>query len=606
MKDEEFIISDTKKIRIVYVDDDKDFLQLTKLFLEELSNGLVTVHSLSNPEQIFSLLDTSNFDIIIADYQMPEMNGLDLLRQLKEKNYDIPFIIFTGRGREEVVIEALNLGADYYIKKGGDPQSQYSELYHVIQRVISHKEMEDNVRKSERKFRELANLLPEIVFELDKNMKISYINNYFFEEYGYSLEEVKQGMNALQVVVPENREVVTKTFNRLIDEKYEPPLEIAIMRKDGTCIPSLAFSSLIMEDDKPIGIRGIIVDISKLKQYETALLESEQRYITLFQENPIGIVTCNLEGNIEDVNKVALKFLGSPSEESTKAINLITFPLLKNAGISGNIVRCIKNKEQFSSELPYTSKWGKLTHYRYKMIPLMDKEEETTGVLLALEDITAYKQIEEELLKQREELSNFSNFMAHDLRNNLTVMEGYLQLHGEKSKIDITDKIQSKIKYLRKLLDRSLYLAERGEIIEKKDKVNLNIIVKDIVKLVIPESVEFAHDNLPTVSCDSEKLSQVFSNILENAVIHGNPSRIEIKTQVYDDKIEILIINDGQMIPKSEIEKIFKIGYSTRKDQKGQGIGLAIVKKIIEAHGWQINFQSVKGETLFKITIPQD
>ena len=606
MKEKENFSSNNDKIRVLFVDDDKDFQKLTKEFLSIISDGRVTVHSLTNPEQVFSQLETSNFDVVVADFQMPEMNGLELLSQLKDRDSSIPFIIFTGRGREEVAIEALNLGADYYIRKGGDPQSQFSELYYKIQKVVIHKRMEEDLRKSERRFREFAELLPEVVFELDENMNISYINNYFFEEYGYTPEEIEQGMNALEVVVPEHRETVVNAFNRLLNEEYEPSLEINVKRKDGTTFPALSFSSPILHENKTIGLRGIIVDISKLKQIETELLESEQKYKTLFEESPIGIVTCDLEGNIEDVNKMALLFLGSPSKEETKTINLLTFPLLKSAGVSESILKCIRNKKQYGSELPYTSKWGKLTYYRYKMLPLMNNEGETTGVLLALEDITAYKQIENELLKQREELSDFSNFMAHDLRNNLTAIEGYLQLLEEKSKNDITDKILKKIDYLRNLLDRSLYLAERGEIIEKKDKVNLNIVVEDIVKLIIPESIEFAYDNLPTVSCDSEKLSQVFSNILENAVIHGNPSRIEIKTQVSDDKIEILIINNGQMIPKSEMEKIFKIGYSTRKDQKGQGIGLSIVKKIIEAHGWQINFQSVKGETFFKITIPQD
>ena len=77
-------------------------------------------------------MNTERYDAIISDYQMPEMDGITFLKELKASGNTTPFIIFTGRGREEVAIEALNEGADFYLQKGGEPKSQFAELAHKI------------------------------------------------------------------------------------------------------------------------------------------------------------------------------------------------------------------------------------------------------------------------------------------------------------------------------------------------------------------------------------------------------------------------------------------------------------------------------------------
>ena len=69
------------------------------------------------------MMSTVAYDAVILDYQMPETNGIDFLKLIRSRDDPIPFILFTGRGREEVVIEALNSGADFYLQKGGDPSS---------------------------------------------------------------------------------------------------------------------------------------------------------------------------------------------------------------------------------------------------------------------------------------------------------------------------------------------------------------------------------------------------------------------------------------------------------------------------------------------------
>jgi len=113
-------------ISVLCLDDEPEFLEIARHFLEQ--TGDITVRICTSPTEALSLLQTSTCDIVISDYQMPEMNGITFLKKTREVAGSIPFILFTGHGGEEVVIEAINNGADRYLQKGGDPVVRFAEL----------------------------------------------------------------------------------------------------------------------------------------------------------------------------------------------------------------------------------------------------------------------------------------------------------------------------------------------------------------------------------------------------------------------------------------------------------------------------------------------
>lgn len=130
--------------QVLYVDDEPDLLEITKLYLE-ISHEFA-VDTATSAQEILDNRDLLVYDAIISDYQMPEMDGITFLKHLKAAGNTTPFIIFTGRGREEVVIEALNNGADFYLQKGGEPKSQYAELSNKIRYAISRKQAEESLK----------------------------------------------------------------------------------------------------------------------------------------------------------------------------------------------------------------------------------------------------------------------------------------------------------------------------------------------------------------------------------------------------------------------------------------------------------------------------
>ncbi len=113
-------------IRVLHVDDDSNFGVVAKRILEQ--QGPFKVESAFSVEEAYRKMKKKEFDVIVSDYQMPIKDGLQFLQELKENGNSIPFILFTGKGREDVAIEALNLGADYYINKLGKPETVYGEL----------------------------------------------------------------------------------------------------------------------------------------------------------------------------------------------------------------------------------------------------------------------------------------------------------------------------------------------------------------------------------------------------------------------------------------------------------------------------------------------
>jgi DNA-binding NtrC family response regulator len=110
------------RLNILHVDDDPDILKVSKSILE--LDGIFEVDTSNSVDEAFKKLAKQTYDAIISDYDMPQKNGLDFLKQIKLGKNETPFILFTGKGREEVAITALNLGADgYYHKQGSIKRS---------------------------------------------------------------------------------------------------------------------------------------------------------------------------------------------------------------------------------------------------------------------------------------------------------------------------------------------------------------------------------------------------------------------------------------------------------------------------------------------------
>ena len=130
-------------ISVLYVDDEPALLEIAKIYLER--SGEFRVDILESACMALDVMKTHAYDAVISDYQMPEMDGIGFLKVIRAAWPTLPFIIFTGRGREEVVIEALNCGADHYLQKGGGAKSQFAELMHIIIRSVERKRANETI-----------------------------------------------------------------------------------------------------------------------------------------------------------------------------------------------------------------------------------------------------------------------------------------------------------------------------------------------------------------------------------------------------------------------------------------------------------------------------
>ena len=134
------------------------------------------------------------------------------------------------------------------------------------------------LRESEQRYRELANCLPDIVFETDINGQLEFANERAAEISGYSCEEIEKGLNILQFIVPEDRERATKNIQRLLSGGSYVPAEYTFVRKDGTTFPALITATPRISKNKMTGLRGLVLDITERKKAEEIVRKSEARY----------------------------------------------------------------------------------------------------------------------------------------------------------------------------------------------------------------------------------------------------------------------------------------------------------------------------------------
>lgn len=159
------VLKSVPMITVLLIDDEPAILDITRLFLER--TGAFSVETTASGAEALEKFDSKNYDVIISDYEMPGMNGIELLKALKSRGIDIPFIIFTGKGREVVAVEALTYGATYYLQKGGEPRSQFAVLESLIEQAVQRKRAEEETRLSNLRLAEIVNFLPDPTFAIN-------------------------------------------------------------------------------------------------------------------------------------------------------------------------------------------------------------------------------------------------------------------------------------------------------------------------------------------------------------------------------------------------------------------------------------------------------
>jgi PAS domain S-box-containing protein len=305
-------------IRILHVDDDADFLELAGQIIK-ISGDFIIDGALS-ADEAFEKLQAQPYDIVLCDYEMQGKDSLELLRELREQKNDVAFMLFTGKGREEVAITALNLGADGYYNKHGSTETVFGELIHGIKTVTEERRTKRALAEREKHYRTLMDQAVDIIFVLefpkegapvirDANSAALKLHGYTMEElYGKPITLIDKHLNDQKIL----------SFASDIKQGKSITFETLHKRKDGSqfyvevTLKGMSFGS----ETWAIAIER---DVTERRQSEEALRSSEARYKALFEQAGDYLLLMEIpEGKlpiIRDVNSSALRVLGYSKDE---------------------------------------------------------------------------------------------------------------------------------------------------------------------------------------------------------------------------------------------------------------------------------------------------
>ncbi len=184
--------------------------------------------------------------------------------------------------------------------------------------ITERKNAEDAVRKSEERFKSLAELLPQTVFELDTEAGFTFVNRAGLETFGYTEEDLKQGLSAFHMIAPEDRERAQHYFTQGLKDRQVRSNEYNAITRDGRIFPAFIYSNPVVENGVVTGVRGILTDITDLKQFQEVLRISEEKFRSIAEQLSDLIALTDENGIITYASPASENLFGMTQEEMTE------------------------------------------------------------------------------------------------------------------------------------------------------------------------------------------------------------------------------------------------------------------------------------------------
>ncbi len=395
-----------KKIRVLHVDDDAGFLAVAKQCLEE--QGQFQVDTAISAEEALEKLRDSEYDAVVADYQMPGKNGLELLKRLKQEGSDVPFILLTCKGKEEIAIEALNSGVYQYIDKQGGAEATYEELKRSICSAVRRQRAEKLLKESENRLRQITENIQDMLLLTDRNLVCTYASSSIKWILGHDPSEII-GKPVYQFIHPDDLTKTMEVAKKVFEDRSGVRIEIRCRRADGSYALVEGVGKILTDENGQI--TGIVLtsrDITERKQMEETLQKSEERFRQVADNAQEWIWEVDSDGLYTYASSVVEKVLGYKPEEIVGKKHFYDLFLpeereeLKKAAFQAFAKKSLI-REFFNRNV---HKNGNTVWLSTSGVPIVDEKGSLLGYRGADADITERKEAEEKLKRYSEYLEN--------------------------------------------------------------------------------------------------------------------------------------------------------------------------------------------------------
>ena len=551
----------------------------------------------------------------IIDEFLPHSLALLLVKIFK---YNKKYAILTPLRENKKIIGAFAMSstnlAEYFIPSVINLGQHISNALQLAQEYTKYKQLEKTLLNSENRYRELVDLLPQTIFEIDLKGTILFTNRQGLEVFQYTEEDIEKGLNINQLVAPEDILKMHINIQKILNGEKIYDNEYRAVKKDGSTFTVAVFSSLISYDNKPIGLRGIVIDISEKK----ASTEIIYRLNMGVEQSIDGIAVSDLKYILTYVNQAFAEMHGyTPPELIGKKIMIIN-----NNEQSKELkkrIHQIKTKGSWKGEINHIKKNGSIFPTYMSVTLLKDHNKKPIGIMTICKDITEQVRTREEIAQYNQELHILSSKLikAYDMERKRISRE----LHDEMGQLftaalinlsaiqemitskycpEIKEKIKETISLINKTSEQihELSIELRPSMLDDLGLVpTLNWYLKKWSERLNINTKFEADEIEKRFSPDIEiSIYRIIQEALNNIAKYAKALNVTIRLKQQNSKIKILIKDDGKGFNMEELH----VG-----NMNQHGIGLLGIRERIRLLNGSFNIQSIpkKGTKLY-ITIP--